>query len=116
MFVYLAKALWEFFVNGQHRYDMGVIRLEGIENTFRGPNDLAMSIVVSLPFAVFLWKNRASIAETWPASWQIRLKWGLLIYGAMAVTAIILTNSRSGMLGFVVFIAVLMFSGSGYWP
>jgi O-antigen ligase len=114
MFVYLAKALWEFFVNGQHRYDMGVIRLEGIENTFRGPNDLAMSIVVSLPFAVFLWKNRASIAETWPASWQIRLKWGLLIYGAMAVTAIILTNSRSGMLGFVVFIAVLMFSGSGF--
>jgi O-antigen ligase len=113
MSVYLSKALWEFFVNGQHRYDMGVVRMEGIEGTYGGPNDLAMSIVVSLPFVVFLWRNRSIITESWPIVWQIRFKRCLIIYGVMAVTSIILTNSRSGMVGFVVFAAILMFSGKG---
>jgi len=50
MELYLAKALWEYFVHGRHEYTMDVTRLIGIENTYGGPNALACSIVLSLPF------------------------------------------------------------------
>lgn len=113
MCIYLGKTQWEFFLNGQHRYDMGVIRMTGIETTFGGPNSLAMSIVVSLPFLVFLWKYRTIIADTWPTVWQTRLKRGLILYGILAVSSIVLTNSRSGFVGFLVYVAILMFGGRG---
>jgi len=113
MCVYLGKSQWEFFVNGQHRYDMGVVRMVGIDNTFGGPNSLAMSIVVSLPFALFLWKYRAYIYSSWPPVWQTRFRYGLILYGVLAVSSIVLTNSRSGLVGFLFYIAILMFSGKG---
>lgn len=114
MCVYLSKSQWEFFVNGKHEYRMGVSRLIGIEDTFGGPNALAMSVVVSLPFAALLWKNRTLISNTWPVFWQKKLRFGLLIYGALAVTSIILTNSRSGMAGFVVFVTIIGLSSKGF--
>lgn len=113
MCVYLSKATWEFFINGQHRYDMGVVRMIGIENTFGGPNNLAMSIVASLPFAVFLWKHQAIYSITWPTRWKKRLRQGLLLYGALSVISVILTNSRSGLVGLLIFALILMFSGKG---
>ncbi len=113
MFIYLAKAQWEFFIHGQHRYDMGVIRMVGIENSFGGPNNLAMSIVVSLPFLLFLWTIRKEISQTWPLFWQKWFKRFLIIYAYFAVSSIILTNSRSGMLGFVLFILLVTFRGKG---
>lgn len=113
MCVYLGKSQWEFFLNGQHRYDMGVIRMTGIENTFGGPNSLSMSIVVSLPFALFLWKNSTIITRHWTTVWQTRLRRGLILYGLLAVSSIVLTNSRSGLVGFLIYVGILMFSGKG---
>lgn len=113
MCVYLGKSQWEFFVNGQHRYDMGVVRMVGIENTFGGPNDLAMSVVASLPFALLLWKYKTEITTTWPLVWQTRCRRGLMLYGFLAVSTIVLTNSRSGLVGFLLYVAILMFSGKG---
>lgn len=113
MCIYLGKSQWEFFLNGQHRYDMGVVRMVGIENTYGGPNSLAMSIVVSLPFALFLWRHRMVIAKTWPTVWQTRLRRGLILYGVLSVSSIILTNSRSGLVGFLLYVVMLMFSGKG---
>lgn len=113
MCLYLAKSQWEYFVNNRHRYTMGVPRLIGIEETFGGPNALAMSIVVSMPFALLLWRNRHIICETWPAVWQVRFKRLLILYSILAVTSIILTNSRSGMVGTIVFCGVVMFGGKG---
>ncbi len=104
MLVYLAKSQWEFFVNGQHRYDMGVIRMIGIEYTFGGPNALAMSITASLPFLYFLWIERKNITETWPPFYRKWFSPTLIIYFLLASSSLVLTNSRSGMLGFVVFI------------
>jgi O-antigen ligase len=112
--VYLAKSEWEYFVNGQHRYDMGVIRMVGIENTFGGPNALGMSIIISLPFGLFLWRNRTTFAHSWPVKWQARLRYGLLLYATLAVSSLILTNSRSTLLGFLVFCSLVMLRGKGF--
>lgn len=114
MGLYLAKAQWEFFVHGQHRYDMGVVRLVGIENTFGGPNNLAMSIAASMPFALLLWKNREVITQTWPAAWRKYFARSLLVYGYLSISSIVLTNSRSGMLGVAVLTMVLALSGKGF--
>lgn len=104
MFIYLFKSQWEFFINGQHRYDMGVVRLTGIENSFGGPNSLAMSIVVSLPIALFLWRYRDQICDAWPPLYSKAFSWILRVYFLLSISSIILTNSRSGMLSFVVFV------------
>lgn len=111
MTTYLAKAQWEFWVNGQHIYDMGVTRMIGIETMHGSPNSLSMSIVVSLPFTYFLWINRDVVIATWPklyAKWFPRF---LLLSFLLAVSAIVLTNSRSGMVGFILFVAITAFRG-----
>lgn len=113
MAIYLAKAQWEFFVNGQHRYDMGVVRLVGIEDTFGGPNNLAMSIVASLPILLFLWSVRNWFNIGWPTIWYKWFSRSLIGYFFLAVTSVVLTNSRSGMAGFVLFIILTTFQGRG---
>lgn len=107
MAVYLAKSQWEFFVHGQHRYDMGVVRMVGIESVFGGPNSLAMSIVVSLPMWVFLWTNRQNIISTWPKFYKKWFPRALILYLYLAVSSVILTNSRSGMVSFVFFLMLI---------
>jgi len=109
--VYLFKAQWEFWINGQHIYDMGVVRLIGIESTHGSPNSLAMSIVVSLPIAYFLWVNRLAIIESWPRLYKKWFPRFLLVYLVLATTSLILTNSRSGMLGGVLFFTITAFRG-----
>ena len=115
MAVYLGKSQWEYFVHGQHRYDpgTGIVRMTGIETTFGGPNALAMSIVVSLPFLLFLWSIRKELTETWPNLWRKWFPRFLVFYAALAVSSVILTNSRSGMLCFVVFAVMAMLRGKG---
>ena len=113
MGVYLAKSQWEFFVNGQHRFDQGVTRLVGIEPTFGGPNALAMSIVVSLPMLLFLYRIKREFIADWPQLWQKWFVCGLLAYLMLAVTSLFLTNSRSGMVSFVVFVVFVSLRGVG---
>ena len=113
MTIYLLKAQWEFFVNGQHAFDMGVIRLCGIENTFGGPNNLGMSIIASLPIGLLLWQQKDVITATWPAAWKKGFKRGLQIYGVLSTTSIVLTNSRSSMVGLVVFLLLVILGGNG---
>ncbi len=115
MGVYLAKSQWEFFVNGQNVFDMGVHRLCGIESTYGGPNALAMSVVASMPLAMFLWRNLPGITASWPNVWKKRFRIGLIIYAALAVSSVILTNSRSGLLGMLFFVAMLIFGGQGFF-
>lgn len=114
MTIYLWKAEWEFFVYGQHRYDMGVIRMVGIEYTYGGPNDLGMSVNASLPFGLLLWKQKEAISASWRKVWQKRFRYGLLLYGLLAVSSIVLTNSRSSMLGLIVFVLLGILGGKGF--
>ncbi|NQT13915.1 MAG: O-antigen ligase family protein [Planctomycetes bacterium] len=103
MALYLGKAEYEYFMHGAGQYTMGVTRLVGIETSYGGPNGVAASTVLSLPFLHFLWRARRQLTRTWSKTWQRWFPRGLALYGLLATTAIVLTNSRSGMLGFAVF-------------
>ena len=105
--VYMAKAQWEFFFNGRRDHTMGVVRLIGFEHTFGGPNALAMSIIVSMPIAYFLLSYRKIITETWPKFCRAAFIPLLGGYGMLALSSLVLTNSRSGMLCGMVFIALV---------
>ena len=107
MFVYLAKAQWEFFVHGAGVYRMGVWRLIGIEETLGGPNALANSIVLSLPFALFLWTVRKEFTFSWPQFLKTLFPLLPVLYSILALTSLILTNSRTGMLSLILFVVLV---------
>lgn len=113
MAVYLAKSQWEYFVNQARRYDMGVHRMWGIENTYGYPNALAQSIILSLPILLFLWSMRTEISCEWPNFWRKWLPRFLIIYFVLAVSSIIMTNSRIGMCSFIFFAFLVAFRGKG---
>jgi O-antigen ligase len=104
MEVYLGKALWEYFIHGRHSYTMDVTRLIGIEHTFGGPNALAGSIVLSLPFWLLLWRRRNEITSDCSNKWKQLVNIELGSYIVVAVLCIALTNSRTGMINFCVFL------------
>lgn len=111
MAMYLGKAQVEyFFFHAVHRMQ-GVNRLMGIDGTYNGPNELAESIVLSLPVTASLWRIRHIFTESWPEIWQRAFTWGLRFYFVLAMTSVVMTNSRSGMLGFVLFLILTFFSG-----
>jgi O-antigen ligase len=114
MSLYLAKSEWEYFVHGAHRMRMNVSRLEGIDTAFGGPNFLAMSVVVSLPFLLYLWSVRKQFTCRWPGLYRYLFPKMLLAYLALGLSSVILTNSRSGFLGLVCFALLVAFRGRGF--
>lgn len=113
MGIYVSKGLWEFYVHGHHHYTMGVVRLIGIDVTFGGPNDLATSLLLSLPMVLLLLHCRAEFTATWPRFWQRLLPVCLAVYVALAVWSIMLTKSRAGMLAFLVYAGLLVLRPPG---
>ena len=111
MAAYLGKSQYESLLNGHHVYTMGVYRLIGIDENNGSPNGLAASIVLSLPFLHLVWRERHTLSETWPRFWRTWLPRFLIAYFLLAMTSVILTNSRSGMLGFVVFVVLSLMAG-----
>jgi O-antigen ligase len=113
MGVYMAKAQWEFFLNGRHDYKMGVTRLVGIEETFGGPNAVALSVVLSFPFLYFLFLHRKTIGATWPYFWRKAFPVCLGLYLFLAITTVVLTRSRSGVVSAVLFVGLLVLRSKG---
>lgn len=111
---YLYKSEWEFFVHGTHRYDMGVIRLVGIESMFGGPNAVAVTVNASLPFGHFLWKCRKTITNSWPVFYRKWFPRFIVFYFILCFSSIALTNSRSGMAGMVLFIVISGLRGGSF--
>jgi len=111
MALYLGKAQYEYFFHGHRQYTMGVSRLIGIEKTFGGPNGVAASTVLSLPLLHLLWQVRHELTATWPDAWRKWFPRFLLFYLVLAVSSVILTNSRSGMLGCVLFALLVVLAG-----
>ncbi len=103
MGVYLAKSQWEFFVHNAGRTEMGVRRLQGIELTFGNDNALASSVLYSLPMLFLLYSVRKEFCATWPSFYRKWFVRGLAAYTILAVTSVILTRSRMGAIGLVVF-------------
>jgi O-antigen ligase len=99
MFVYLSKSLWEYYVHDRHEFAQSVSRLMGIEQTYGEPNAVAMSAVLSLPLWYYLWCCRDEIANEAGILGSRCFRLPLMIYPAVVLVAVGLTNSRAGMLG-----------------
>jgi O-antigen ligase len=96
--IYVGKSAWEFFINDRHWYRMGIRRMMGIDKTFNDPNYFAASIAYSLPF--------------WWASIKLQLRSKavralLLLYLPLALTAILCSGSRSGMVTSILFLTLV---------
>jgi len=102
MTFYLGKSQWEYFIHNRHDFSQGVRRLIGIDKTYRHYNSVAGSAVLTLPFLHMLWTMRSELGQALSAAAQRRLKLGLAGYGILAVTSVLLTNSRGGMLGLLI--------------
>ena len=103
MFLYVGKSAWEFFVNDNYWWRMGIKRMKGIDTSYGDPNSLAASIVYSLPFGWALF--RLGLEQRW----QRILLWG---YGVLALVCIIYTGSRSGMVATILFLLLLLMFSS----
>lgn len=91
MAVYMLHSLWEFF-HGRHTFRMGIARLIGVDQTLGDPNSFGASIVYALPFVRPFWLT-------------VRRRWfrGLLAgFVALSTACILLTGSRSALLGLIV--------------
>ena len=106
MALYLGKSEVEFLFFHAARFDQGVTRMCGIDRTFSGPNEVAESAALTLPMAFFLWQSRHIFTRHWPNTHRLLFPWCVGFYVVLAITAIALTNSRSGMLAVVMFFVV----------
>jgi hypothetical protein len=88
MTLYMLHSVWEYR-NGRHTFRMSIARMVGVDKSLGDPNSFGASIVYSLPFLAFFW-------HYWPS--KIR-RIGLGMYLLLSVGCILLTGSRSSLLG-----------------
>ena len=97
MALYMMHSVWEF-KNGRHVYRMGIPRLVGVDTSLGDPNSFGASIVYSLPFLGFFW-----------VYWGRGMKrWLIGVYLLMAVGCVLLTGSRSSLLGIILWGGMLL--------
>ncbi len=97
--IFLAKSQWEYFVYEGYYFSMGVSRLQGMNDTYGHPNAVASMAVMTLPLLAFLWDSRPTITASWPQGWRRLFPWGIACSLLLVLSSVVLTNSRSGMLG-----------------
>lgn len=103
-FLYMALSYREFLL-GQHRYDMGVIRMLSWSGT-ASPNSFGMSCVGFFPFAVLFAKNEFVVPLYWGTVKIVPEKITRIIiklYFPLALVCIFQTNSRTSFLMLLVF-------------
>ncbi|MHB1558795.1 MAG: O-antigen ligase family protein [Isosphaeraceae bacterium] len=92
-FFYMAKAFWEFKVNGRHDWAQGVPRMKGIDLTYGDVNEFAGCVTFTLPTFYAVFRARGEF-DGW-------IRKAFVLAGAsyllLAVACVISTNSRSGM-------------------
>jgi hypothetical protein len=97
MAMYMLHSVWEY-KNGKHVYRMSIARLVGVDTTLGDPNSFGASIVYTLPFLSFFWTY-----------WGRGLKrWLIGLYLLLAVGCVLLTGSRSSLLGIIVWGGLLL--------
>ena len=89
MGIYIGHSFREF-LGGRHVYRMGIVRLIGVDSTMSDPNSFGASVVFALPFVAALW--RAGVGGR-------RGKVLLTGYTGLSMLCILLTGSRSSLLG-----------------
>jgi O-antigen ligase len=95
---YLLHSFREY-LGGKHTYRMGIARMVGVDTTLGDPNSFGASIVFALPVAAAVWK--AGVGGRWG-------KLALASYTGLSALCILLTGSRSSLLGFGVWAAVMI--------
>jgi O-antigen ligase len=97
MALYLAHSLREY-MGGRFTYRMGISRMIGVDKTHGDPNSFGASIVFALPFVPALW--RAEVGGRWG-------KLALLGYAGLSILCLLLTGSRSSLLGLIAWAGLL---------
>jgi hypothetical protein len=90
MTLYMLHSLWEF-QNGRHTFRMGIARLIGVDKTLGDPNSFGASIVFALPFVRMFWLTAT----------QRIFRAFLTGYVGLSSLCILMTGSRSSLLGLV---------------
>lgn len=90
MSLYMLHSLREF-VGGHYTFRMGIVRMLGIDTSLGDPNSFGASIVFALPFARAFWH---SCKQRW-------VQLAVLGYLGLSCGCVLLTGSRSSLLGMV---------------
>ena len=98
MGLYLLHSFREY-IAGRHTYRMGIARMIGVDTTLGDPNSFGASIVFALPIVIALWRSGVGG----------RLgQWLLAGYVGLSSLCILLTGSRSSLLGLMVFFLIVI--------
>ena len=97
MGIYMTHSFKEFLA-GRHTFRMGIPRMIGIDTTQGDPNAFGASIVFALPFVTLFWNTAKSF-------W---IRFGAGLYLCLSVGCIMLTGSRSSLLGLVLWGAIVI--------
>ncbi len=98
-FLYMAKAFWEFKVNGRHDWAQGVARMKGIDLTYGDVNEFAGCVTFTLPTFYAVFRARGEF-DGWIRKPFVVASAAYLL---LAAACVISTNSRSGMAKAIVF-------------
>jgi hypothetical protein len=98
MGLYLLHSFREY-LGGRHTFRMGIARMIGVDTTLGDPNSFGASIVFALPIVTAIWK--AEIGGKLG-------RWLLLGYVGLSGLCVLLTGSRSSLLGLMVWCAVII--------
>jgi O-antigen ligase len=98
MGLYLLHSFREY-LGGRHTYRMGISRMIGVDSTLGDPNSFGASIVFALPMAAALWRSGIGGA-----------KGKVLLTGfvGLASLCVLLTGSRSSLLGLAVWFLIVI--------
>jgi hypothetical protein len=103
MSFYLAHSLKEFG-NGRHEYRMGMVRMMGVDEIGGDPNYFSQTIYLSLPIWWAVFKTKQTKKK----------KVFLFSYLILALTCIVLTGSRGGYIGILIFLVFLLVENKGF--
>jgi O-antigen ligase len=95
MAIYIAHSFREFLC-GRHVYRMGIARMIGVDTTLGDPNSFAASMLLALALVPAVW-------GAYRSPWVHRF---LIGYVGLSVLCILLTGSRSGLIGLLVWSAI----------
>jgi len=104
MGVYMAHSFKEYLA-GRHTYRMGIARMIGVDTTQGDPNSFGASIVFALPFAALFWNTSKSKL----------IRTGVIAYLCLSTGCILLTGSRSSLLGLLLWGSILIWRSSYRW-
>jgi O-antigen ligase/polysaccharide polymerase Wzy-like membrane protein len=104
MAVYMLHSFREF-LGGRYTFRMGIVRMIGVDSSLGDPNSFGASIVFALPFVRAFWQSCRSAA----------VRTALVGYLGLSLGCILLTGSRSSLLGLCVWWAWVIVRSRHRW-